>query len=160
VSDEVLVIGLGNPYRGDDAIGVLLARALRANPPPGARVFECGGEATTLLELWRGARATIVLDAVDAGAPPGTLLRLDTRHDPVPAQLFTCSTHAFGLAEAVALARTLGELPDALIIVGVQGCDFADGSCLSAPVAAAMDEALRRVREEVTRLREQQGRLE
>jgi hydrogenase maturation protease len=158
VTADVLIIGVGNGYGGDDAVGLALARALRGEPLPGVTIIERGGDGATLLDAWRGQRAVIVLDAVAAGEPPGTVLRLDSRREPIPARVFSHSTHAFGVAEAVELGRALGELPDELIIYGVQGTDFAPGTALSAPVAGALDEALRRVRQEITQLQAQQDR--
>jgi hydrogenase maturation protease len=158
VTAEVLIIAVGNEYRGDDAVGLALARALQNEPPPGATIVEQSGDGTALLDAWRGARAVIVLDAVAAGEPPGTVLRLDAHSEPIPVRLFSHSTHAFGVAEAVELARALGELPDQLIIYGVQGADFAPGTVLSAPVAGAIDEVLRCIWQEVAQLREHGGR--
>lgn len=153
---EVLIIGVGNEYRGDDGVGLALVRTLQAAPPPGTRIVERSGEGAGLLDTWRGASIVIVLDAVVAGRAPGALLRLDVRREPLPGHYFAHSSHAFGIAQTVELARALGELPDELIIYGVQGADFALGTALSAPVAAAMDVALQLIRQDVARLREQE----
>jgi hydrogenase maturation protease len=157
VTGEVLIIGVGNGYGGDDAIGLELARALRADPPLGSTILEQSGAVTALLDAWRGERAVIVLDAVAAGKPPGTLLRLDARREPMPVRLFSHSTHAFGVAEAVELGRALGELPDQLIIFGMQGGDFTPSAAISPAVAIAMDEALCRVRQELAHMRHRLG---
>jgi hydrogenase maturation protease len=82
------------------------------------------------------------------------VLRLDARCAPIPQSLFPHSTHALGVAHAVELTRSLGELPDELIIYGMQGAIFAAGVALSAPVAGAMDETLQCVRQEVMHLHE------
>ena len=73
------------------------------------RAYE--GEPVGLIEEWTGADAVIVVDAVSSGAPPGTIHRLDPLAEPIPAALSQGSTHAFGLAETIELARALDRLP-------------------------------------------------
>ncbi len=58
------------------------------------------------------------------------------------------STHSFGVAEAVELARALGRLPARIVVFGIEGRDFAQGEGLSPDVDAAVDEVVRRVTEE------------
>ena len=106
------------------------------------------GEPVGLIEDWTGADAVIVVDAVSSGAPPGTIHRLTPLSEPIPAALAQGSTHAFGLAETIELARTLDRLPPRLTVYGIEGERFAAGQQLSPPVSAAVDA----VREELRRL--------
>ena len=62
---------------------------------------------------WAGADEVVVVDAVRSGAPPGTRAPLRRAGEPLPPALRGASTHAFGLAEAIELARALGRLPGA-----------------------------------------------
>ncbi len=133
----VRVIGMGRLDRGDDAVGPLAARLLRRRLAEGIAVVECPGEMYSLIEAWEGAEAVIVIDAVSSGSPPGTLFRLDARRDALPPDRAT-STHGFGLAAAIELARTLDLLPPVLIVYGVEGADFEPGH----PVSSRMPEAL------------------
>jgi hydrogenase maturation protease len=103
------------------------------------RVRVCEGEPVGLIEEWAGAGAVIVVDAVSSGAPPGTIHRLDPLSEPIPAALSQRSTHAFGLAETIELARTLDRLPPRLTVYGIEGERFTAGQQLSPPVAAAVD---------------------
>ena len=122
--DDPLVIGIGNDLRGDDAIGLLVARRLRLRAPE-LDIREHSGDGSALLELWDGRDHVIAVNAVSSGLPAGTvhLLRVDSR--PLPATLSSqSSTHALGLAQAVELARTLGTLPARLIIFGIEGINF------------------------------------
>jgi hydrogenase maturation protease len=132
-----LVIGIGNEYRRDDAVGLVVARRLRQRNLAGVTVIEQSGEGTALMEAWKDAASVILVDAVCSGAPPGTVHRLDARAHGIPANFFHCSTHAFGVAEAVELARALGQLPEQLILYGIEGKDFAAGLGLSAEVERA-----------------------
>ena len=122
-----------------------MARALRDDVPVRIRVYE--GEPVGLIEDWTGADAVIVVDAVSSGAPPGTVHRLDPLSHPIPATLSQGSTHAFGLAETIELARVLGRLPPQLAVYGIEGERFAAGQQLSAAVAAAVEQVRLELRE-------------
>jgi hydrogenase maturation protease len=143
------VIGVGNPWRGDDAAGLHAARALRQLLPAPIEVLEETGEPTGLLERFEHAEALWLIDAVRSGAAPGAIHRLDAGAEPLPPELFRSSTHHLGLAEAVELARALGRLPDRVVVYGIEGESFDTGSQLSSPVARAVTETARRVVEEV-----------
>jgi hydrogenase maturation protease len=138
---DTLVIGLGNSWRGDDGAGPAVARSLRDEVAARVHVYE--GEPVGLIDDWTSADAVIVVDAVSSGAPPGTIHRLDALSEPIPAALSQGSTHAFGLAETIELARALDRLPDRLTVYGIEGERFGAGDQLSAPVRGAV-EAVRR----------------
>ena len=146
---NILVIGLGNAFRGDDGVGRVVARRLREIALPGVTVREESGEGAALMEAWMDAGAVILVDAVQSGAAPGTIHRLDATRTPVPSRFFHYSTHAFSVAEAVELARALNQLPPRLILYGIEGGDFTAGEQLSPEVAAAVDELLPRIRQEI-----------
>ena len=131
----VLVVGLGNAWRGDDGAGPAVARSLGDDP----RVLVHEGEPIGLLDAWAGAAEVVVVDAVASGAPAGTVHRLDAAAAPLPARFARGSTHAFGLAETIELARMLGRLPPRVTVYGIEGLDFRAGDQLSAPVRAAVD---------------------
>lgn len=140
---SVLVIGIGNEFRGDDAVGLVVARRLRAHGGPGLEVREASGEATELMRLWEGHARVVVIDAMRSGRLPGTVARLDVRQDWPDAEAGTfASSHALGLREAVALARALDSLPRSLVVVGVEGATFAPGEPLTPAVAAAVEQVV------------------
>jgi len=136
---RTLIIGLGNEYRHDDAVGLVVARRLREAAPESVLVLEETGEGASLLESWRDADTVILIDAVRSGAKPGTVHRIDAQAQPIAKKFFRFSTHAFGLAEAVELARALGRLPPRLIVYGVEGRNFEAGVGLSPEVQAAVE---------------------
>jgi hydrogenase maturation protease len=148
-SSAVLVIGVGNAFRGDDAVGLVVARRLGQRGVP---VREESGEGTALMEGWDGAAAVFVIDAVHSGAAPGAVHRLDAQARPIPGQFFHYSTHAFGVAEAIELARALGRLPPRLVVYGVEGKSFAAGEGLSPEVEAAAAQVVERLWGELTDL--------
>lgn len=142
-----LILCIGNRYRQDDALGPLAADRLSAMGLP---VLELSGEGAGLIEAWTGGGLVVVVDALQSGAPAGTLRRIDVGREPLPAGLFRYSSHRFGLAEAVETARALNRLPDRLILFGVEGAAFGFGETLSPAVAAVFDDLLAQVADEVT----------
>ena len=149
----ILVIGMGNPLRHDDSVGVLVARRLAARVRPGVEVRTHGGGGLGLMDAWRGASAAVVVDAVSSGAPPGTVSRFDAGDRPLPESLGAPgSTHDLGLRNAVELARAMHRLPDRLVVIGVEGGDFGLGSGLSTPVEEAVERAVDAVLREIDRL--------
>ena len=148
---HTVVAGTGNPWRRDDGAGREVVRRLRSHALPGVRLMELDGQADELIEAWQGADLALVVDAVSSGAAPGTIHRLDGA-EPLPTALFTRSTHGFGVAQAVELARNLGRLPRRLIIYGIEGGDFAAGEGLSPEVAAAVAEVVERIVKDLRRL--------
>ena len=148
----MLVIGVGNAYRRDDAAGLVAARRLCEAARADVLLREASGEGTALMAAWEEAEAVILIDAVRSGAPAGTIYRLDARAEAVPQAWFRYSTHAFSVAEAIALARTLDRLPPRLIVFAVEGARFDAGVGLSPEVERAVDGLVRRGLEEVDRI--------
>jgi hydrogenase maturation protease len=146
---SIVVAGIGNPMRGDDAVGRLVARVLIARQLPDIRIIESEGEATQLLEALAGAAGAIVIDACRSGAPVGTIHRFNASQAPLPMLTGNFSSHGFGLAAALELARTFEQLPHNCVIFAVEGEVFTHDSPLSAPVVARFDELVARVEKEI-----------
>ncbi len=130
------MIGVGNDLRGDDAAGLEVARSIERIP--GARVVMHDGEAVDLLDHWQGADAVVIVDTIRSGAAPGTIHRIDASSDAIPSPLRRASSHTIGVAEAIELGRTLGELPGRVIVYGVEGIQFGAGSEMTAEVRAVV----------------------
>lgn len=138
MTPSILIIGVGNEYRGDDGIGILAARELSKRLTTEARIIESPCGAADLVETWKQYRTVIIIDAAQSGAPPGTIHRLDARTSTMPLQFCHCSSHAFGLSDTIQLARVMEWLPPNLIVYGVERKEFFDGSILSEEVAQAI----------------------
>jgi hydrogenase maturation protease len=136
-----VVIGLGNRLRGDDAVGLEVARLLR-NRAPSVRALEHEREPSDLIELWAGTDTAIVVDALE-GTEPGRIRRLEAGlaelRDRRPS---SASTHALALGEVIELARTLDRLPHRLVLFGIEGTRFETGTDLSPPVRQAAEKAV------------------
>ena len=134
ILSSILLIGIGNEFRSDDGIGILVARATAERKLPGVEVIEQSGEGTALMDAWSRSDVVYVVDAVSSAAPPGAVYRIDARNKPLPNDLHPFSSHAFGVAHAVELARRLKTLPPRLILFGLGGKSFDSGKGLSPEV--------------------------
>ncbi len=145
---QVLIIGVGNEFRGDDAAGLVVARHLQERLPE-VVVRESPGEGATLMETWKDGAQVFLIDAVSSGSPAGTIHRLEAHTGPLPTTFFRYSTHAFGVAEAIEMARVLGQLPPRLIVYGIEGANYEAGVELSPEVSQAVAQVVARVVGEV-----------
>lgn len=142
-----LVIGVGHPFRGDDAAGPMVAESLRGTA--GIDVLVHHGEGSDLMERWAGYDAVVVVDATCSGVEstigPGTIRVWDAVAQPLPAGLFPKGSHVFGPAEGVEMARILDRLPPSLTVISVEGRAFAAGEAMSPEVDAAIPHAKRKI---------------
>ncbi|MFI5252588.1 MAG: hydrogenase maturation protease [Bacteroidota bacterium] len=135
---ETLIIGIGNKYRSDDSIGLLVARKLHDLHLPGVLIIEENGDGTILLQLWKKYSSVILIDAVRSGADAGKIHRMDLRDQMLPKEYFRFSTHHFSLADAVQLSRIMSDLPEHIIFYGIEGNNFNAGTGLSPEVSEAL----------------------
>lgn len=136
-SAMILVLGVGNPERGDDGAGRAVARRLLSRPAPGLVARELSGEAMALVSACENWDDVVIVDAA-LGPTPGRVARFDAAALALPAPFARASTHGAGVAEAVELMRALGRLPRALTVYAIAGRDFGLGQPLSAEVARAV----------------------
>ena len=136
----ILVIGIGNPDRGDDAVGLMIARRVKAATKSGeVTVRELVGDQLALIDEWTGATEVYLVDAVCSGGTPGAVYKFDAANR-LTERFRHRGTHTFSLADVIELARALGRLPPRVAGFGVEGADFTIGAGLSAEAAAAADE--------------------
>ena len=135
-----VVIGIGNPDRGDDGAGRAVARWLRGRLAPEVEIIEQDGEASSLLACFEDAEMAYLVDASSANGKAGCIRRFDVSAAPLPQDVHGLSTHGLGLAEAIELARALGSLPPGCIVYAIEGEVFEPGAPLSAAVKAAVPE--------------------
>ncbi|MDH3252597.1 MAG: hydrogenase maturation protease [Ignavibacteria bacterium] len=138
----IVVIGVGNELRGDDALGPIIVRMLKEHPVSGVAYLEQSGEGASLIELWRGHSAAIIVDAFSSGSAPGIVHVLNASITEIPQHLFTSSSHTFGVAQAIELSRRLDLLPRTTILCGIEGKSFVAGEMLSHPVRQQLTELL------------------
>ena len=135
-----ILIGTGNLLAGDDAAGRLVARKARPRLPADVHVVETAGDGAGLLDLWNAGDDVILVDAAVSGGVPGEIHRLDALAGPVPARFQLRSSHAFGVAPGIELARALSRLPGRLTLYAIEAGSFETGAEPAPRVARAIDE--------------------
>ena len=135
------IIGCGNFDRGDDAAGVLVARRLQTLGVGtlGVEITEQSGDSFSLMDCWLGSEHVILVDATAPRGTPGQIRDWNAHANTLPENVFPCSTHAFGVREAVELARTVNRLPQTLLIYGIEGRQFSFGAPLSPEVERSVE---------------------
>jgi hydrogenase maturation protease len=146
----VVVIGLGNSYRRDDAVGVVAAVALNELALPGVRVVTDIVEPVSLLEAWSGAALAVVIDAaVMTPSTPGRVRRCVLSD--VVAGPEGLSSHGVDITRTHALGQALGRGPDALVVFTIEVADTGHGIGLTAQVAGAVPKVVCMAVDEINR---------
>ncbi|MGI8946116.1 MAG: hydrogenase maturation protease [Thermoleophilaceae bacterium] len=143
---RVLVAGVGNVLRGDDGFGPAVTELL-TDLPEGADVIETGiGGVALLQELMTGYDGLILIDAVDRDAAPGTVFLLEPE---VPEGEHVPDVHLANPDRVLTMAKTMGVLPERVMIVGCQPADNMDELCqgLSPVVQEALAVAVTKIEE-------------
>lgn len=148
VPPKVVVIALGNRFRGDDGVGPSVADRL-AGRLQGCEFIEGRNDALSIVNAWDGAELAVVVDAADSGASPGTTHRFEVDSEPLPKATARCSSHGLGLAEALELGKVLGCRPPRLVIYAIEVKNLRHGVGLSRKVAAAVEKVVRGVEADV-----------
>jgi hydrogenase maturation protease len=137
---DILVMGLGNIILRDEGLGVRAVERLRERYelPEGADALDGGTLGLHLLPYLEGVRSLLIVDAVRADSPPGTIVRLEG--DAIPQALaHKLSMHQFGLSELLAVGRTQGAPLERVVLWGVVPTVLEPGLDLTEPVAASLD---------------------
>jgi len=136
---QTLVLGLGNLVHSDDELGVHAIQSLQLNPdiPPGVVLMDGGTQGLALLPHISAFQRVLVIDALDVGEAPGTLVRLEG--EALKNMPGKPSVHQLGLADLLVALELLGEMPEEIVLLGVQPLTIEWGTELSGPVRAAVD---------------------
>jgi hydrogenase maturation protease len=139
---RVILIGVGNEFRTDDGLGVFIAREIRRRGLRGIEILEHSGEGSSLMLTWGGAAAVLIVDAIASGAEPGYVHRVDASATSIPRHFFHYSSHEFGVVEAIEMARQLRQLPPRLLLYGIEGEKYDQGTGLSDAVVRGVPDLI------------------
>jgi hydrogenase maturation protease len=150
---ETLVLGLGNILLSDEGVGVRVVERLleQYDFPEGVRVMDGGTLGLDLLPYVEDASRLLVVDAVQARKPPGTLVRMVGNEIPIFLDASKVSPHQEGLQDLLAVAVLKDYLPDEVVFWGAQIESLGVGLELSSAVAAQVDALAGQVLEELAR---------
>lgn len=147
----LLVIGCGNPLRGDDGAGPEVVRRLAARGAAHVRCVDAGTSGADVVLAMCGHDEVVIVDACRSGAAAGTIHEIAVAPDggavPQPGGPPRLALHAFRWDQAVALGRSLlgAGFPRRVTAVLVEGARFEPGAALSPATAAAVDEVVARL---------------
>ena len=147
---SILVLGLGNLLMSDDALGNRTISALekRYRFPAQVRLLDGGTLGLDLLPRLEGVDKLLVIDALQMGAEPGKVFRLEGEEVP-RAFANKLSVHQMGLQDLLAVAELMGQLPAQLVVWGAQAGSIEMGMELSPQVTSAMPEVMAGVEREL-----------
>ena len=150
---ETLVLGLGNILLSDEGVGVRVVERLleQYDFPEGVRVMDGGTLGLDLLPYVEDASRLLVVDAVQARKPPGTLVRMVGDEIPMFLDASKVSPHQEGLQDLLAVAVLKDYLPNEVVFWGAQIESLGVGLELSSAVAAQVDALAGKVLEELAR---------
>jgi hydrogenase maturation protease len=135
----VLVLGIGNPLRGDDGIGPRLVEELvRLGLPEEVTALDVGTGGLDLFRVLEGWERAVIVDAADVGREPGRIVRFAPDQVRLALAMDGFSLHHAGLGEVIALADALGQTLPKMTVFGVQPAEFDWREGLSPAVEAAL----------------------
>jgi hydrogenase maturation protease len=148
MSPRILVAGVGNIFLSDDAFGVEVARRLSLEPwPDGVRVADFGISSVHLsFELLEGYDELVLIDAIGRGEPPGTLYVIEPDLADLPDDALI-DAHSVTPEAVLSLVASAPAAPKRVHVVGCEPASTDEGIGLSPPVAAAVEDAVRLVRD-------------
>ncbi len=144
-----VVLGVGEPFRGDDGAGPEVVRRLRGRVPSTVRLIERVATPTDLIDRWDGAPLAVLVDAGRSGAPAGSVRRLDLAELAAAPSGGSTSSHGLSVRDAVELGRCLGRLPERFALFLIEVARTGTGQGLSPQVEEGVEEAARRIAREL-----------
>lgn len=146
---DVIVIGVGNPLRGDDGAGWAAIEYLEKIAPTQISLRKQKGDIAELIDAFSQHSMVYLIDACEMEAPLGSWQRIDALLQPLPVESNQTSTHGFGISQAIALAQNMNLLPSKLIVYVISGRHYTMNATLSPPVAEAAERVAREIYEDI-----------
>ncbi|MFZ5809073.1 MAG: hydrogenase maturation protease [Chloroflexota bacterium] len=147
---RTLVLGVGNILQGDDGLGVRLVEMLaKVDLPDYVVIEEAGTPGIDLIFRMEGYQRVILIDAVQMGERPGAWRRFTPTEVKLIAKGEGLSLHETGIAGALELAQALNQLPDEIVLYGIEPQNVTWSEELSPPVQEALPEVLEKILSEL-----------
>lgn len=137
--NSLIIVGIGNLYRGDDAAGLAVIDQLKEKVGNTIKLAKQRGDIAELIDIFTHHKSVYLVDACQMRAPLGSWQRVDLRKESLMSEDPQTSTHGFGVSQAVLLAKNLNQLPEKLILYAICGNAYQIGDSLSPAVANSVD---------------------
>lgn len=120
-----MIIGIGNDFRADDAVGLIVAESLKHNLSSAADIILLRDNPINILDLWTDRSRVFLIDALSSGnCEVGFIHRYRPRLEEIPAVLTNSSTHLLDIVQTIELGKALDNLPEDLWLYGIEASDF------------------------------------
>lgn len=136
---DIIIVGIGNPYRGDDAAGWAVIDALMERIGSIIKLVKQRGDIAELIDIFDQFKSVYLIDACQSQEPIGTWQRIDVKNQPITEGNSQTSTHGFSISQAISMAKNFNQLPDKLILYAISGDSYSISDKLSPPVARSID---------------------
>ena len=146
---KIAVLGIGNPLRRDDGLGIRVVQVMQsASGYAGVDIID-GGTAPDLFSLLdEGVAKVVIVDALRGKGEPGSIYRLEITEENISTQP-SASLHGLGVLDSLQLMVRLGMRPPEVIIIGVEPYDVAHGFGLSPQMEALVPQVITAVEKEL-----------
>jgi len=146
---KIAVLGIGNPLRRDDGLGIRVVQVMQSNPYYlGVDIID-GGTAPDLFSLLdESVGKVVIVDVLRGKGEPGSIYRLEITEENISAQPST-SLHGLGVLDSLQLMVRLGMRPPEVIIIGVEPYDVANGLGLSPQMELLVPKVISEVEKEL-----------
>ncbi|MBZ4672403.1 hydrogenase maturation protease [Deferribacterales bacterium Es71-Z0220] len=147
---NILILGLGNLLMDDDSAGVVIAQELKNEilEDEQLKIVEGGTLGLDLLNYIAWADKLIIVDAIDMGFEPGTVIRAEGQ-DIDPIFESKLSPHQMGLKDILLAAELIGDRPEEIVLFGIQVESIQMNMTLSEKVKKNMQKLKSKVIEEL-----------
>ena len=146
---STLILGLGNPLRGDDGLGPRVIEELEQRSlPDGVTAIDGGVGGLSLLRYLEDWERVLIIDVADVGLQPGQFLRFTPQEARLLENECSFSVHGAGLGEAIALGNALGREMAEIVIYGLQPESLEWRQGLSPAVEAGLPALMKAVLDE------------
>ena len=144
----MIIVGVGNPYRGDDGAGWAVIDELE-KMVDSKYLLKSQADVGELLDIFSRWPIVYIVDACLAKAMPGSWQRIDALQESIPQERAQTSTHGFSLSQTIDLAKALHQLPKQLIIYAITGKTYLLKDLLSTPIAQAIHPVAKEIFQEM-----------
>lgn len=145
--NKFLILGIGNKFRSDDGAGVVAAESILKSGINKFDVKILDGEGTEIMEVWKDYDNVIIIDAVQNNGSSGKIHEINANDMVLESDFFNYSSHAFGLAEAINVAKVMNKLPKFLIVYGIEGDHFQFDTKLTSKIELAVNKTVELIKE-------------
>ena len=157
---KIGIIGIGNPLRQDDGIGIVLLEKLRQEKkgfPDDLEYVDGGTGGMSLLHVLVRFDIAVVVDAVDFNGKPGEYIFFNPDESRSKKPMVTTSTHGSDFFDVLRVSKQLHENPDKLYIFGIQPKTMSAGTELSSELKYAIPTFILSLKREINRIYDEKG---